>query len=194
MYARVASYLSYADSDNQKVAEPEDESESSAEEVSQEGVKKAWDQVFKGNENILLFGTRKTSVELSTLHPDPVQIFKLWQIYLGNVDPLLKVTHTPILQARIVEAASNLASMSSTLQALMFSIYSVSVMSLTMNECQTAFGSSQEDLMAKYQFACQQALLDCGYLRTGDRECLTAFYLFLVYFAVEYFRPGTHRC
>lgn len=193
MYARVVFYLFYAGTDNKQVAEPEDGSESSAEGVSQEGVKKAWDQVFEDNDNILLFGTRKTSVELWTLHPDPVQIFKLWQIYLDNVDPLLKVTHTPSLQARIVEAASNLASTSHTLQALMFSIYSISVMSLTMGECQTAFGSSKEDLMAKYQFACQQALLDCGYLRTGDRECLTAFYLFLVYFAVEYFRPDTHR-
>lgn len=171
--------------DNQKFAEPGDESESSAEEISQEGVKKAWDQVFKDSENILLFGTRKTAVELSTLHPDPVQIFKLWQIYSDNVDPLLKVTHTPSLQARIVEAVTNLANISPALQALLFSIYSMSVMSLTAGECQTAFGSSKEDLMAKYQFACQQALLDCGYLRTGDRECLTAFYLFLVNFAVE---------
>lgn len=132
------------------------------------------------NENVLLFGSRKIAVELSTLHPDPVQIFKLWQIYLDNVDPLLKITHTPSLQGRIIEASSNVARIDPTLEALMFSIYSMSIMSLTADECQTAFGSSKENLLAKYQFGCQQALLNCGYLRTGDRECLTAFYLFLV--------------
>lgn len=192
MYARVAPYPFWAGTDNQKLREPGYESESSAEEISQ-GVKKAWDQLFKDNEDILPFGARRTGVELSTLHPDPIQIFKLWQIYLDNVDPLLKVTHTPSLQARIIEAASNLTNINPTLQALMFSIYSMSLMSLTADECQTAFGSSKEDLMAKYQFACQQALLACGYLRTGDRECLSAFYLFLVYLAPEYFRPATDR-
>lgn len=172
-------YLIHADTDIPKFPEAGDGSESSAEEITQEGVRKAWDQVFKENENMLLFGTRKSAVELSTLHPDPVQIFKLWQIYLENVDPLLKVTHTPSLQGRIIEAVADLRSVNPTLQALMFSIYSMSVMSVTADECQIAFGSSKEGLLAKYQFACQQALLDCGYLRTGDRDCLTALYLFL---------------
>lgn len=62
----------------------------------------------------------------------------------------------------------------------MFGIYSIAIMSITADECQTAFGSSREELLTKYQFGCQQALLNCGYLRTGDRDCLTAFYLFLV--------------
>jgi hypothetical protein len=148
--------------------------------VSQDGFKKAWDQIYADHDNPLLFGSRKTAVELSTLHPEPVQLFRLWQIYLDNVDPLLKVTHTPSLQGRLIEAASNLSGISSTLEALMFSIYSIAVMSLTADECQTTFGSSREELLTKYQFGCQQALLNCGYLRTGHCECLTAFYLFLV--------------
>lgn len=137
-----------------------------------------WDQLF--TDDNLLLGSRKTPAELSTLHPDPVQIFQLWQIYLNNVDPLLKVTHTPTLQPRLIEAASNMANISPTLGPLMFSIYSMAVTSLTTDECQTTFGSAKEDLLTRYQFGCQQALMNCGYLRTGDRECLTAFYLFLV--------------
>jgi len=148
--------------------------------LSPDGVKRAWDQLFAEHDNLLLFGSRKTAVELSTLHPEPVQLFRLWQIYLDNVDPLLKVTHTPSLQALLIEAASNIAGISPTFEALMFGIYSIAIMSLTTDECQTAFGSSREELLTKYQFGCQQALLNCGYLRTGDRECLTAFYLFLV--------------
>ncbi|KAK9250492.1 hypothetical protein V1507DRAFT_483003 [Lipomyces tetrasporus] len=159
--------------------EPDNESESSHDDVSEIEVKKAWDQLFADNDN-LLFGSRKTAVDLSTLHPELVQIFRLWQIYLNNVDPLLKVTHTPSLQGRLIEAASNVAYISPTLEALMFSVYSMSIMSLTADECQATFGSSKEDLLTRYQFGCQQGLLNCGYLRTGDRECLTAFYLFLV--------------
>lgn len=139
----------------------------------------AWDKSV-GNDDHLLFGSRRTAVDLSTLHPDPVQIFRLWQVYLDNVNPLLKVTHTPSLQARIIEAASNLADLNPTLEALMFSIYCTAILSLIEQSCQTMFSSSKEELLMRYQFGCQQALLNCGFLRSSDRDCLTAFYLYLV--------------
>ena len=142
-------------------------------------IKKAWDQSVR-NDDHLLFSSHSTSIDLSTLHPDPVQIFRLWQIYLDNVNPLLKVTHTPSLQGRIIEAASNVTSISPTLEALMFSIYCMSIQSLIVEDCQTIFGSSKEDLLMRYQFGCQQALLNCGFLRSSDRDCLTALYLYLV--------------
>lgn len=137
------------------------------------------DRLYTNNDN-LLFGLQHTAAALSTLHPDPVQIFRLWQIYLNNIDPLLKVTHAPTLQGRLIEAASDLENVTPSFEALMFSIYAMSVMSLTADECQTSFNSSRDDLLTGYQFACQQALLNCDYLRTRDRECLTAFVLFLV--------------
>ena len=119
-------------------------------------------------------------MDISSQHPDPVQIFRLWQIYLDNVDPLLKVTHTPSLQGRIIEAIGNAKSIDPTLEALMFSIYCISVLSLPPEDCQNTFGSSKEDLLTKYQSVCQEALLNCGFLRSSDRDCLTALYLYLV--------------
>lgn len=143
-------------------------------------VGKTWDYLFENDDNIL-FGSRQATVELSTLHPEPVHIFRLWQIYLENVNPLLRVTHTPTLQGRIIEAAGNLANITPALEALMFSIYSMAVLSLT-EDCQAIFGMPKADLLKKFQFGCQQALLNCGFLRSADRDCLTALYLHLVSF------------
>ena len=142
-------------------------------------VKNALDQMYESNDH-LLFGSRMLNVDLSTLHPGQVQIFRLWQIYLENVDPLLKVTHTPTLQARIIDATSNVTNIDPTLEALMFSIYCISIMSLVEDECFTFFGLPKKDLLRNYQFGCQQALLNCNVLRSGNRDCLTAFYLYLV--------------
>jgi hypothetical protein len=128
----------------------------------------------------LLFGSLKTNVCLDALHPEQVQMFRLWQIYLENVNPLLKVTHTPTLQARIIDAAHNVANISPPLEALIFGIYCVSVLSLTEDECRTSFGLSRKDLLGSYQFACQQALLNCRAWLSDDRDCLTALYLYLV--------------
>jgi hypothetical protein len=147
--------------------------------VREDVVKKTWVQVYE-NDDLLLFGSRKTTVDLSTLHPEAVQIFKLWQIYLDNINPLLKVTHTPSLQGRIIEAASNIKTTNPNLEALMFSIYCMSIQSLDEDDCQSSFASTKEDLLTRYQFGCQQALLNSEFLRSSDRDCLTALYLYLV--------------
>ena len=135
--------------------------------------------MFESNDHIL-FGSPGTDVQLSTLHPQPGQIFKLWQIYLENVDPLLKVTHAPTLQPRVINAAGDVTNISPALEALMFSIYCMALLSLTDSECMTSFASPKSALMATYQYGCQQALLKSTFLRSGERDCLTALFLFLV--------------
>lgn len=148
--------------------------------------KNAWDHddTYSGDQgddnDHLLFGSPKADVRLSTLHPEQVQVFRLWQIYLENVDPLLKVTHTPTLQSRIINAVSDLEGISLTMEALLFSVYCVSILSLTNQECRSFFGSPRNDLLATYQFACQQSLLNCKALRSGNVESLTALFLYLV--------------
>lgn len=142
-------------------------------------MKNAWDLLYSKNDHLLL-GSRKTAVDISTLHPEPVQILRLWQIYLDGVNPLFKVTHAPSLQGRIIEAASSVSHTSAALEALMFSIYCVAIQSLDEDDCQAIFNSSKENLLTAHHFGCEQALLNCGFLRTGDRDCLTALFLYLI--------------
>ena len=163
----------------QQFRNPDNDSDSSDDGVRETVVNKAWDQSVH-NDALLMFGSCGSTVHTSTLHPNPVQIFRLWQIYLDNVNPLLKVTHTPSLQGRIIEAANSIPNINPALEALMFSIYCTSIASLTSEGCQTTFGSSKEDLLRGYQFGCQQALVKCGFLRSSDRDCLTALHLYLV--------------
>lgn len=143
-------------------------------------IKKALEPHYKKSGGRFFFGSGKTDIDLAALHPEQVQIFRLWQIYLDNVNPLLKVTHTPTLQTRIIDAASNITGINPVLEALMFSIYCMAVTSLTEVECRTLFGVENETLLESYQFACQQALLKCDVFQTLDRDCLTALLLYLV--------------
>jgi hypothetical protein len=139
----------------------------------------AWNQWQQTNSHVL-FGTYNAGVDVSALHPEQLHIFKLWQVYLDNVNPLLKVTHTPTLQARIIDAASNTAGTTPTLTALMFGIYCVAALSLDDSECRAMLGLPKDSLLQKYQFGCEQALFRCEFLRSRDRDCLTALYLYLV--------------
>ncbi|KAJ5289450.1 uncharacterized protein N7443_009703, partial [Penicillium atrosanguineum] len=143
----------------------------------------AWDhngqKQSEGNDDHLFFDPRP-NVEISTLHPDQAQIFCLWQIYLDNVNPLLKVTHTPTLQRRIIDAVVDLTNVNPTLEALMFSIYCAAMMSLEEATCQSTFGSPKKDLLAGYQFACQQGLAKCRVWQCTDLDGLTAWFLYLI--------------
>ena len=149
--------------------------------MRQVDINKAWAKTYAvENNDHLFFASRETAVPISTLHPDSVQSFRLWQLYLDNVNPLLKVTHAPSMQRRIVEAANSILNVVPALEAFMFSVYCMAVESLDVDDCQTMFMAQKKDLLRKYQFGCQQALLNCGFLQSCDRDCLTAFYLYLV--------------
>ena len=143
--------------------------------------KKSWDQLFKNSTDFLLFGSLLEDIDLQVLHPpDHVQIFTLWQVYLDDVNPLLKVTHTPTLNARLINATGDLANIEPNLEALIFGVYCVAVMSLTEVGCMDIFRCEKEVLMQRYRFGCQQAMLKCRFLQTDNRDCLTALFLYLV--------------
>ncbi|KAL3467005.1 hypothetical protein BJX64DRAFT_284153 [Aspergillus heterothallicus] len=156
---------------------PQDPDTPAPPDVNESVVKNTWDQVYGATDP--LFGPQDTS-DLSELHPEPSQIFKLWQIYLENVDPLFKVTHTPTLQGRIIEAIGNLRDIKPSLEALMFSIYCMATLSVMSYESDALVGPPKNEILAKYQAACRQALIRAQFLRSDDRDCLTALYLYLV--------------
>ncbi|KAI2616771.1 hypothetical protein GGR54DRAFT_221137 [Hypoxylon sp. NC1633] len=173
----------------------EDDDESVASQHEDGGiVKQAWDTFAAAGHGVyLLFGLRKTPRPLAALHPDPVRIFRLWQIYLDNVNPILKVIHAPSLQARIVEAISDIDNVDPNLEALLFSIYCTAILSIPQDECETMFGTPKQDLLANYQSVCQQALLNCGFVRTKDRDCLTALFLYTISLGLNT-DPATLSC
>ncbi|KAG8527919.1 uncharacterized protein KY384_006835 [Bacidia gigantensis] len=159
--------------------DPNNDGDSSDDDIREIAIKKAWERSLD-SDDLLLFGSSRMTTSLSSLHPEPAQIFRLWQIYLDNVDPLLKVTHTPSLQGRLVEAASKVSDISPTTEALMFSIYCTSIGSLTVEACQAMFSTPKDDLLMRYQSGCRQALSNCSFLRSSDRDSLTALYMYLI--------------
>ena len=147
--------------------------------LSEPVIAKVWSRVYESDHNHL-FGNSKIDVPLSTLHPTHVQIFRLWQIYSDNINPLLKVTHAPTFQARILDAAMDIVGISREFEALMFSIYCAAIITLSDDSCRATLGDSKPKLLRKYQDACHQALINCEFLRSRERDCLTAFFLYLV--------------
>jgi hypothetical protein len=128
----------------------------------------------------LLFGTTSPITSLTALHPQPVQIFRLWQSFLDNVNPLSKIIHAPTVQHQILEASANLEKISRSMESLMFAIYAISVNSMDNRECETMLGESKQILLARFVKATERALIKASFLKSTDLVVLQALTLFLV--------------
>jgi hypothetical protein len=150
---------------------PEDDQDKSAEPRIQSG--EAFDSSF-------LFGGGKSHQSLTHFHPNTIQIFQLWNTFLDGVNPLTKTIHVPTLQQQILNAASDLSSLSREMEALMFSIYSSALLCMQVDEVQKYFKESKSTLLARYRQCAQQALVNAGVLGTSELMVLQAFVLFIV--------------
>lgn len=129
---------------------------------------------------MLLDSSQKKS--LTALHPSPLHIFKLWQTFLQNVNPLIKLLHVPTAQQQILDAADNLPGVSKEFEALMFCIYCLAVVSLGEKEAQDSFGEEKTVLLSRYRRGAQLALAKAGLLRASSMVVMQAFLLYLVCF------------
>ncbi|KAJ5639674.1 uncharacterized protein N7484_007536 [Penicillium longicatenatum] len=117
---------------------------------------------------------------LTELHPNPLQIFKLWQTFLENVNPLIKIVHAPTVQQQILEATGNLPKVGKELEALMFAIYCIALVSLQADEVERSFGESKKKLLLRCRRGAQLALSKASILRTSNLMSLQAFVLYLL--------------
>jgi hypothetical protein len=114
------------------------------------------------------------------LHPQPVHIFRLWQLYLDNVNPVFKLFHAPSAQQRILDASADLQNASTSMHVLMFGIYTMAITSLTDEDCMSYFNESKDKLSSAYSHAAKLALAQSKFMRNADMTTLQGFMLYLV--------------
>ncbi|KAK3898374.1 hypothetical protein C8A05DRAFT_19031 [Staphylotrichum tortipilum] len=173
-------------------ADDDDDDESSDEDYEGPTIHNAYDTMFDNSDGFP-FVVGGATATLTSAHPPAVQIFDLWSLYVQNVDPLLKVTHTPTLQIDLIAAIGNLSKMSKPLEALLFAIYFAAITSLTEEEVQSRFGEDRAILLGRYHNATQQALINAGFMRSTELTVLQAFFLYLLC-ARPYVDPRSMFC
>ncbi|MCJ1286098.1 hypothetical protein MMC26_005441 [Xylographa opegraphella] len=113
-------------------------------------------------------------------HPPPERIHQLWQIFIENVDPMTKIVHVPTLRPAIQKAASNIATIPRSFEALLFSIYCAAVMTLHKDECEQRLGEPRKTLLSRYISATKAALLRAKFMGTISLVVLQALVLFII--------------
>ncbi|KAH3953630.1 hypothetical protein HBI56_025600 [Parastagonospora nodorum] len=128
----------------------------------------------------LLFDSATSYTSLRSLHPDSSQVSKVWQAYLRNINPLVKLFHAPTIEQLISEATENLDEIPRNLEALLFGIYCIVLESLTDEECISTFGGAKSATRQKFRSGAQCALMNASLMKSSDIMVLQAFVLFLL--------------
>ncbi|KAL9074834.1 MAG: hypothetical protein Q9161_001972 [Pseudevernia consocians] len=105
-----------------------------------------------GYYNFLLSNT-SAAPQREDLNPLPSQMLFLWQTYMDNVDPFMKVLHVPTMTKVIRELIGNHHSLSPSMQALMLVISLAAIVSLEDEEAH-----EQADLLNNRDIIVLQAL------------------------------------
>lgn len=136
--------------------------------------------MYQDDGSSLLFGPGHVGVELASLHPAPMHVFSLWQTFIENVHPIVKILHVPTVQQQILKATSDLPSATSVMHALMFGIFSMALTSLDDHECRQMYDQEKSVMLGKFHTGSQYALREAEVLRSNDIMALQALVLHLV--------------
>lgn len=131
------------------------------------------------SDSTLLFNVG-ASVDLPNLHPPPVQIFRLWQVFLDNVHPLIKLFPASTVQQQLLWTASDPSNAPSAMHALLLTIYANAVVSMSDDACMAVMNEERWTLVSRYTTGAQYALHKSGFLQSSNLTVLQAFVLYLV--------------
>ncbi|KAG9502557.1 hypothetical protein J7337_005387 [Fusarium musae] len=126
-----------------------------------------------------VFGSADFAKALDGLNPMPSQMLFIWQTYVENVDPFIKVLHTPTIENSVKQLKGNFSSCGHNVEALLFAICLAAIASMDDETVSFNFNTPKEQLLQRYQFGTEQALARANFLTTKDITVLQALAIYL---------------
>jgi hypothetical protein len=127
-----------------------------------------------------MFGYSSLAMDIRALHPQSTQIGVYWQLYVSNVDPIIKIIHALSFTSHIMTARQDASQLSKPVEAAIFAVYLSVILSMTPGEVLERFREERSVLLSRYKFATEQALARANFMSTRNFTTLQALCLFLV--------------
>ncbi|KAK2616923.1 hypothetical protein QQS21_000011 [Conoideocrella luteorostrata] len=115
---------------------------------------------------------------LRDLTPSAPQVLRLWQTFLENFNPLIKLLHSPTVQHIVSSAIADPERLNTSTEALLFSVYLCAVTTMTEQCCLEQLGERKSRLVASYADATRQALVNAQFLKSTNIAILQSLTLY----------------
>ncbi|RYP59821.1 hypothetical protein DL769_008379 [Monosporascus sp. CRB-8-3] len=126
--------------------------------------------------------------EIVALHPSRRTAVRLWHIFGQNVDPAVKVLHTPTAEVTVYTVIDDPSRASKDKLALVFSIYFASAATLEPDEAEKLLGRDKESGVNSFKTGLEQAFAEADFLNNTNTTLLQALAIYLQ--AVRSHNPG----
>ncbi|KAF4983365.1 hypothetical protein FZEAL_1217 [Fusarium zealandicum] len=126
-----------------------------------------------------VFGNADFAKALDGLNPLPSQMLFIWQTFVENVNPFIKVLHVPTVEKVIRALRGNFSAYGSKTEALLFAVSLAAITSMDEEEVAFNFNTPKTQLLQRYQFGTEQALARADFLVTKDITVLQALIIYL---------------
>ncbi|EXF79248.1 C6 zinc finger protein [Colletotrichum fioriniae PJ7] len=120
------------------------------------------------------------SMDFDILALGPVEVLRLWQVFLERVNPMIKVIHVPSLEPLVFEAATDRFNLSPDLEALLCSINVVAIMALSEAESIQMLKLEKAKALRNSMSALKKAMSKVDFLRKYNMTTLQCLVLYLV--------------
>ena len=103
------------------------------------------------NQSQSLFKSLPTSV-VEYRCPPRVVVYFLWQKYLENVEPILKILHTPSVQRQILNKAQSRETLGAPTECLIFAICYAAMATMTVEDCRAELDEDKHEVLNRYVY------------------------------------------
>jgi hypothetical protein len=118
--------------------------------------------------------------DIQIYHPSRWQALQLWQTFLNNVDPIIKILHLPTVQATIYKAMNNPGDVEYDFSALLFSIYFAATTSLSNVDAFNLLGQERSASLTKFKQGLEHSLAGANVFDSPSMRSLQAMTLYIV--------------
>ncbi|KAH8802543.1 fungal-specific transcription factor domain-containing protein [Xylogone sp. PMI_703] len=129
--------------------------------------------------NGMLFSFSSFAVDLRRQHPPPSIMDQLWNIFIHNFDPMVKVVHKPTMSVLILSAIADISHVTKDLEAVMFAIYYAALITLEPKDIRNLFQTEPSRVISQYRFLAEQALAQAEVIQSQDILTFEAFLIYL---------------
>ena len=125
---------------------------------------------------------RNPYIDITQRHPLPQIASALWDIFYQRVHPVCRILFNRELERIRCTAVDPNGPNGLTFQehAFIFSVYLISVVSLSEDECSMRLEQSRLDLYSEFQMLCEQALAGSNFLGAADLITIQASIMYIV--------------
>ncbi|KAF3129343.1 hypothetical protein TWF703_008966 [Orbilia oligospora] len=113
------------------------------------------------------------------IHPHPSQLLLLWQTYVDDIDPFIKILHIPSMTRLIRDLRGQYYSLKPATEALIFSISFAAISISAENDISQHFSTSKEELLSRYRLYTEQAFEKAGIITSDNIESVQALAIYI---------------